>query len=114
MSNYGTGASLQVHLELNNDIMVDDDGVSYLISNIYISDDDEAQEFRVPLDDMIEGLCDYYGDIEGYQHLYVVAHELSRAAEVLREKASVIEDSVIVVHGLFDIHDDWRKLYGLS
>ena len=38
MSNYGTGASLQVHLELNNDIMVDDDGVSYLISNIYISD----------------------------------------------------------------------------
>tara|TARA_B110000977_G_C10787895_1_gene381251 strand:- start:107 stop:427 length:321 start_codon:yes stop_codon:yes gene_type:complete len=106
MSNYGTGACLHVPFDLNNDVIVDDDGVSYFISNIYVSDDEEPQEFRTPLDEMVEGLCDFYGDVEGYQHLYVVAHELSRAAETLREKAGFIEDSVSAVSDLFDLGDD--------
>ena len=59
-----------------------------------------------PLDDVIEALCEFYGDVDGYQHLYLVAHELSRAAEVLREKAGIIEDSTSAVSDLFNLTDD--------
>ena len=45
-------------------------------------------------------------DVEEYQHFYVVAHEFSRAAETLREKAGLIEDSVSAVSDLFDLTDD--------
>ena len=36
--------------------------------------------------DVTESLCEYYGDVDGYQHLYVVVDKLSRATEALRGK----------------------------
>tara|TARA_B110000114_G_C14789649_1_gene276242 strand:- start:88 stop:390 length:303 start_codon:yes stop_codon:yes gene_type:complete len=57
-----------------------------------VSGDQEPQKFKFPLNDMVERLYDFYDDVEGYNHLYVVAHELSRAAEALLEKARFIED----------------------
>lgn len=102
MSNYGTDASLQVPIYLEHDVDMDDDGLSYLVTNVFVGEQDDAQEVRVPIDIIVEFLCDIYGDIDGYQHLYVVAHELSRAAEELREKAGFIEDSVTAMSDLFD------------
>ena len=58
-----------------------------------MSGDQEPQKFKFPLNDMVERLYDFYDDVEGYNHLYVVAHELSRAAEALLEKARLIEDN---------------------
>ena len=66
---------MHVPIDLEHDVEVDDDGISYLISNVYLG--------------------------ERYQHLYVVAHEFSCAAEALREKAGLIEDSVSAVSDLF-------------
>jgi len=106
MSNYGTERLLQVPIDLENDVEVDDHGISYLVSNVFVGDEEEPQKYCVPINDMVESLCDFYGDVEGYQHLYVVAHELSRAAEALREKAGFIEDSVSAVNDLFDLNDD--------
>ena len=82
------------------------DGIRYSISNVYVGGEEDSQELRVPMRDVTESLRDYYGDVEGYQHLYVVAHEFSRAAEALREKAGLIEDSVNAVSDLFDLTDD--------
>jgi hypothetical protein len=90
MGNYGTDASLQVPVSLEFDVDLDDDGVSYFV-------DTEA---------VVESLSDFYGDPEGYQHLYIVAHELSRVAEQLREKAGLIEDSITAVGDLFDLDYD--------
>ena len=106
MSNYEPDTTLQVPIFLQNDFEVDDDGISYVISSVFIGDEEEATEVRIRLDDVIESLCDFYGDTEGYRHLYLVAHELSRAAEVLREKAVTIEDSISAVHDLFDLTDE--------
>ena len=106
MSDYGTDASLQVSIYLEHDVDMDDDGLSYLVTNVFVGEQDDAQEVRVPIDIIVESLCDIYGDIDGYQHLYVVAHELSRAAEELREKAGFIEDSVTAMSDLFDGDDD--------
>ena len=97
---------MQIPIYLQNDFEVDEDGVSYLLSSVYIGDDDEPQEIRVLLDDVIDALCEDFGDVDGYQHLYVVAHELSRSAEILREKAGLIEDSFSPVNDLFDIDDE--------
>ena len=105
MSNYGTDA-LHGPIDIEHDVEVEDCGISYLISNVYIGESEDSQELRVPMEDVTESLCEYYGDVEGYQHLYVVAHELSRAAETLREKAGLIEDSVSAVSDLFDLTDD--------
>ena len=89
MSNYGTDA-LHVPVDLEHDVEVDDNGISYLITNVYIGESEDSQELRVPMEDVTESLCEYYGDVEGYQNLYVVAHEFSRAAEALRKKAGLI------------------------
>jgi len=112
MSNYGTDA-LHVPIDFNHDVEVDDDGISYLISNVYVGGEEEPQEIRVPMDEVVESLCEHYGDVAGYQHLYVAAHEFSRAAEALREKAGLIEDSVSAVSDLFDLTDDWRATFNL-
>ena len=69
--------------------------------------DKGPQGFSVPLNEMVESLCDFYGDVDGYSHLYVVAHELCRAAESLWEKARFIEDSESAVSNLFDLGNDW-------
>lgn len=106
MSNLGNDAVLHVPVSFEIDIDVDNDGVSYLVGNVYLAESEDCEEWKVELDEVIENLCDYYGDVEGYQHLYVVAHELARAAEILREKAGTIEDSVIAVNDLFDLSDD--------
>ena len=109
MSNFGTDASILVPIYLDFDIDVDDHGVSYFVGSLFVADDDEAQEVRVEVEQIIESLCDFYGDIEGYQHLYVVAHELTCMAEMLRERAGMIEDSVVAVNDLFDLTDeDWN------
>ena len=92
--------------DLRPQLDVDDDGISYLVTSLFVGDEEEAQEIRTPLDDVIEALCEFYGDVDGYQHLYLVAHELSRAAEVLREKAGIIEDSTSAVSDLFNLTDD--------
>ena len=109
MSNFGTDASILVPIYLDFDIDVDDHGVSYFVGSLFVADDDEAQEVRVEVEQIVESLCDFYGDVEGYQHLYVVAHELTRMSEMLRERAGMIEDSVVAVNDLFDLTDeDWN------
>ena len=109
MSSYVTDASIRVPISLDFDIDVDDHGVSYIVGSLFVADDEDAQEIRVEVEQIVESLCDFYGDIEGYQHLYIVAHELTRMAEMLRERAGMIEDSVVAVNDLFDLTDeDWN------
>jgi hypothetical protein len=106
MSNIESDTMLQVPIYLENDFEVDDDGVSFIITSLFVGDGEVAHEIRIQLDDVVEALCEFYGDVDGYQHLYLVAHELSRAAEVLREKAGIIEDSTSAVSDLFNLTDD--------
>ena len=106
ISSIGRYSAFQVPIYPQNDFEIDEDGVSYLLSSVYIGNDDEPQEIRVLLDEVIDALCEDFGDVDGYQHLYVVAHELSRSAEILREKAGFIEDSVSAVNDLFNLADE--------
>ena len=46
-------------------------------------------------DQAIGSLSDFYGNMDGYQHLKIDVHELIRMAEVSREKAGMIEDRLL-------------------
>lgn len=97
-------ADLSVSIYCTNEIEVDDNGDSYIVNVIYVGDEEENPlEVRVDLADVIDEMIQEYGDTEGYQFLYMVAHELSRYSEILREKASYIEDSTNAVGRLFDV-----------
>lgn len=96
-------AELNVSLYCTNEFEVDRNGNGYIVNVIYVGEDDDPVEIRVGLADVIEELIDDYSDPDGYQHMYMVAHELARHAEWLRERASYIEDSANAVGRLFDV-----------
>lgn len=96
---------LVVKAFVDNDIEVDEDGRCYIVNLVYTSEEDDPCEARVELDGVIENLVTYYSDLQGYQTLYVIAHELSRHADRLRDCASRFEDSDDVVHDLFGVDD---------
>jgi len=106
MSEVGTHTELEVPVYVDNDFDIDQYGVCYLVNLIYVGDEESATEVRVELNGVIESLSEFYGDINGYQHLYSIAHELSRQAEILRNRAGVIEDSDGAVGELFDLPDE--------
>ena len=70
MSTIGPGSTVQAKTYLQHDFEVDPDGISYLLSSVFISDEDEPEEIRVLLDDVIDVICEDYGDVNGYQPLH--------------------------------------------
>lgn len=107
MSEVQADVELTVPVYVDNDIEVDDHGICRIVSLIYVGDEqDECVEARVELDAVIEEIIEFYKDSNSYNQMYLVAHELSRAAERLRSVAAIIEDSSIAVSDLFDIDDD--------
>lgn len=106
MSEYGADITLDVPIHVDHDFEVDKDGVSYLVTFLYVGEEEDATEARVDLEGVVTDLCDFYGDVEGYKQLYLVAHEFQRLAEKLREKAGYIEDSPAAVGDLFNLPDD--------
>ncbi len=93
-------------LTIEPNFEVDANGVCYIVTEVFVGDDDEGVSARTQLEDTLESLLDYYADIHGYKNLYCIAHELSRFAEILRERASRIEDSTEAVADLFNLSSD--------
>ena len=61
MSSCGTDASIRVPISLDFDIDVDDHGVSYFVGSLFVTDDENTQEIRMEIEQIIEFLCDFYG-----------------------------------------------------
>ena len=53
MSTIGPGSTLQVPIYLQHDFEGNPDGISYRLSSVFISDEEETQEIRVLLDDVV-------------------------------------------------------------
>ena len=92
-------AELTVPIQITNEFDVDRNGNSYIVTVIYTADEEDPVEVRVSLDDVVNTMADEYSDPEGYQHMYTVAHELSRCSEELREKISKMEADSKVAQG---------------
>ena len=106
MSEYGSDIVLETSVHVDHDFEIDDHGVSNIVTFLYANDDEEANESRVSLEGVISGVIDFYGDLDGYQKLYSIAHEFSRLAEQMRGVAGRIENSTDAVDDLFKISDE--------
>jgi len=106
MSEYSTDLTLTVGTNVDIDIEVNDHGICYLVALIYVGDDEEPHEARVELSGVTDVVKDFLVDSGDYTQLYVVAHELVRQGEKLREVARNMEDSISAVEDLFNVTDD--------
>ncbi len=107
MSEFGSDITLEIPVHVDHDFEVDVDGISYIVTFLYVDEAEDAIETKVSLEGVTEDLCSFYGDIDGYQKLYSIAHEFSRIAEKMRSTAGRIEDSADAVDDLFNIPNDW-------
>lgn len=106
MSEVQADVELTVSVFVDNDIEVDDHGICRIVSLIFVGDEQEdCVEARVELSAVIDEIIEFYKDTDSYNQMYLVAHELARAAERLRSVAGTIEDSNTAVSDLFDIDD---------
>lgn len=105
MSDHGVTGVIELPIYIENDFEVDEDGVCSILTIIFAGEDDDAQEFRVNLEHLVDDIIDWNRDegYSGYQQLYSIAHEFTRHAARLREIAVQLEDSDLHVGDLFDI-----------
>ena len=87
---------------IGNDFVVEDDGECRILTYLYLPDDDEPAEVSTPLDQAIDSFLDRCSGDGDYHQLYNLAHELSRHAERLRDRATTIEDSHAAVADLYE------------
>jgi hypothetical protein len=104
MSEYSADLTIEVSANVDIDIEVDDHGICYLVALIYMGDEEEPNEARIELSGVTDAAKDFLVDSGDYTQLYVVAHELVRQGEKLREIARHMEDSVAAVEDLFDVN----------
>lgn len=105
MSDYGQDVNLSVPMFVDADFNINRDGVCSIVCLIYSGDEDEPYEVHVDLEGVVESCIEFYAEDADYQRLYSLAHEFSRMAEMMREKACLIEDSTSVVRDLYSVDD---------
>lgn len=91
MEKNGDSASLEVPIWVENDLETDESGSLYITSFVYSGTDEYPAEIRVPFEDVVDGLIEFYTDELGSRPLYTIAHELARYAERLRASADHLE-----------------------
>jgi len=94
----GDNVSIEIPITVENDLEVDSEGHFFLLTFIFPNDDDDSVEARVLFEDVIENLVEFHADEPNpgnYGQLYLIANELSRSVERLRDVAGRMEDGEI-------------------
>jgi len=104
MDSNGVDVSLPIQCYLENDLEVNEEGVCTLVTLLFMGDEDDPVEVRVPFEAITELVIDTHREfgVNMYQSLYSIAHELSRSAEEMRTAAVQMEDSLSAEEDLFD------------
>jgi hypothetical protein len=95
--NYEPGmVSVNLDIEIENDLEVDADGNLFLLTVLYPHEgsDKDPSECKCLFEDVISNLLEFYKDNNPHSsagQLHSIAHELDRAAERLREVAGFME-----------------------
>lgn len=103
--------SIPIRLSIESDLEVDAKGIFHLItliSNDNCDSDDEYTEYRQQFDEVINGVIEFYqGDSSGLGagQLHMIANELSRHVDRLREVAGHLEGR-LEPEDIIEIEDD--------
>lgn len=97
--NYEPGTiSIDLDIEIENDLEVDAEGNLFLLTILYPKSgtwpDKDPSECKCLFEDVITNLLEFYKDNDPHSNvgqLHSVAHELDRASERLREVAGYME-----------------------
>jgi len=106
MSELGNDIKLQIPIYIDNDLSVDDHGICWVTSMLYMGDADESDETRIELQGIIDEVIDFSRDTADYRPLFNLAHELSRQADKLRDAASKMEISDDSLATMYDLPDE--------
>tara|TARA_X000001036_G_scaffold248122_1_gene231276 strand:- start:8 stop:373 length:366 start_codon:yes stop_codon:yes gene_type:complete len=93
----GDEANLTIPVYIENDIDTDEEGNTIIQTFLYAnrdSADEEGSEVAVTLNALIENTISYYVEeksSDSANALYVLANDLSRQAEALRDKADYMD-----------------------
>ncbi len=104
MEQNGVDTTIPLQLYVENDIEIQDDGTCSLQTLMFIGEDDDPIETNIPFEAVVETVIETHREfgVNMYQPLYSIAHELARAAENMRNAASLMEDSLSAAEDLFD------------
>lgn len=97
MTDNGHTISINVEVDLENDVEVDDDGVLNVITLVYQEDDQDPIEVKTPMNEIITGVLEFYADDlsrEGYGEMYRLGHEFRKMSERVLSVAERHEDLV--------------------
>lgn len=86
-----------LNIDVEHDLEVDAESVLSIVSYIYTDADEEPFEVRHSLEELAEGIIEYYGEDlsrHGYGQMYIVGHELRRIAEQILTAAELHEDCI--------------------
>jgi hypothetical protein len=96
-------ASVSIDLEITPLLCFDPDfGASFGVGIAPIGGDEDSV-VDVRLEHLVEELITDLQDTQDYSSLYCVAHEFSRLAEILREKAGMMEESLDEIGHLYRV-----------
>ena len=95
----GDEISITVPIYMETEIECDNEGVCKINTLVYPdkAEEDPSAEVSVTLEDLIKGVIEYYQDetsTDSRNGMYCIAHELSRQAEILRNKADIMDRGV--------------------
>lgn len=96
-----TEVSLASFIEVGHEISFDEDVGLQIVSLIFAPGDDDPEEVKVPVAELVDDVVDLCKMDHDYSYLYCVAHELTRFGEILRDTASRMEDAYLA-EDMFD------------
>lgn len=104
MDQNGVDVALPVQCYVENDLEMDEDGVCQLVTLMFVGEEEDPIEVRIPFEAITELVIDTAREfgVEMYQSLYSIAHELARSADKMRTVAGQMEDSLSAAEDLFD------------
>lgn len=96
-----TEVSLSSFIEVGHELAFDEDVGLEVVSLIFAPGDDDPEEVRVSVAELVDDAVDLSKMDHDYSFLYCLAHEFNRFGEVLRETAARMEDASMS-ESLFD------------
>lgn len=86
-----SSTTVEIPILVETDLEADESGTLYVVNFLCTSSEDYGTEARIPFEDIVDNLVEFYQDWQGARPLYLIANELARQAERLRVTADRLE-----------------------
>lgn len=96
-----TEVSLASLIEVGHEISFDEDEGLQIASLIFVLGEDDPEEVKVSVAELVDDVVDLCKMDNDYKYLYCLAHEMVRFGEIIRDTATRMEDACLT-ESMFD------------